>query len=347
MKFNKKQRIGILVLLVVIVSIQTVILNYDKVQHFSISQEKKVQLAYYNALIDSLKGVSSKKEKTYFNFNPNKLSYNSWSFFGLSNSQLYSLDSFRVKNVFSSKQQVKRVLKLNDSIFGIVEPLMYFPKKYLASTNSPKNKIKYADFNPNKNSKDDWINFGFSEKQSEVIYNYISAKGGLQSKEELKDIFVISDEKYSELSPFAKIPKEIISEKPRVVSLNTATVEDFQTIKGIGEVYSKIIVDYRSNLGGFKYYYQLKETKVVDSMLYELIKKEFALDKEFVVSKISVNTATFEELKNHPYIGWRFANSIVDFRTNFRNFKSLDELKNIEVISDAYFNKIELYLALD
>ena len=347
MKFNKKQRIGLIVLISVIISVQLVILNFDYFQSSTVSKERNIQLEYYNRVIDSLKENSSHATNKYFKFNPNKLSYNSWSYFGLSISQLYSLDSFRTTGEFFSKLQVKEVLRLNDSVYNVIDTLMYFPKVYASNRFSEKQKINYSYFNPNEYSKVDWMRLGFSEKQSEVIFNYINVRGGLKSKQELKDIFVINAEKYKELEPFVTIPDVVENTHIIEVTLNTATIEDFKTINGIGEVYSKIIVDYRNSLGGFKYYYQLKETKIVDSTLYELIKKKFPLEKEFAVRKIGVNTATFEELKSHPYISWRLATSIVDFRTNFRNFNSLEELKNIEVISDAYFDKIELYLTLD
>ena len=347
MKFNKKQRIGIIVLISIIISIQFVILNLQGLKDLSISKVNSERLDYYNSLIDSLKQTSLNKDIKYFKFNPNKLSYNSWSFFGLTSSQLYSLDSFRSKKSFSSKLEVKDILGLNDSIFKVIDTLMYFPKTYSSKSFSQRPKIKYSDFNPNTYKVNDWEKLGFSAKQSEVIFNYIKVRGGVKSKEELKDIFVISNKKYKEFEPFVKLP-EVVIEVPVVeVSLNSATVKDFESIRGIGEVYSKIIVDYRKRLGGFKFYYQLKETNVVDSTTYEFIRNKFPLEKDFAVRKLNINTASFEELKNHPYISWRLAQSIVDFRTNFRDFNSLEELKNIEVISDAYFNKIELYLTLE
>ena len=347
MKFNKKQRIGVIVLITIIALLQFVILNLHEYSSNNISEERNVELDYYNKVIDSLKDSSKKSTHKYFKFNPNKLSYNSWSYLGLTTDQLYKLDSFRAKNTFSTLQEVKSILHLNDSIFNVIDTLMYFPKAYVRYSSKQKKKIKYYRFNPNKLSTEGWMNLGFSKKQSEVISNYIKVRGGIKKKEELKDIFVINKEKYSKLEPYIDIPKLATVPEKAVVTLNTATVDDFKKIKGIGDVYSKIIVDYRTKLGGFKFYYQLKEINIVDSALYVAIKKQFPLSKDYKVRKLNINKATLEGLQNHPYISWRLANSIVDFRTNFRDFKSLDELKNIEVISDAYFNKIKLYLTLE
>lgn len=345
MQFNKKQRDGILSLLVVILFFQVLIFSLPYIRSYNYVINSKED--YYNKILDSLKLISKEKDRNYFKFNPNKLSYNSWCYFNLEQSQLYSLDSFRSKNQFTSKQQVKNILKLDDSIFSILDTLMYFPKVYKTRQVFIKKEVHYSNFNPNSYSEEDWISIGFSVKQANVIFDYIKVRGGIKEKKELKDIFVIDDEKYNQLKKYVKIPEQTEAEIEKVVTLNTATIQDFKNIKGIGEVYSKIIVDFRNRLGGFKYYYQLKETNVVDSLLYEVLMKEFPLEKDFKVNKININKATVEELQSHPYIGYKLANSIVDFRTNFRDFKSLDELKNIEVISDAYFDKIKLYLTLD
>ena len=347
MMFNMKQRIGIMSLLIVIFFIQMVILNLHRLNELPLSEERNAQLEYYISQIDSIKKASVKKEVNYFKFNPNKLSYRSWSFFGLDPSQLYSLDSFRADTVFSSKLQVKKVLKLNDSIYSIIDSLMYFPKVYTSRNSRRKKNIVYTDFNPNLLNKEEWKALGFSEKQSDIIFNYINIRGGIKDKEELKEIFVINDDKYGELEAFVHIPKKEEGEVMQVVTLNTATIEDFKAINGIGDVYSKIIVEYRESLGGFLFYYQIKETKIIDSTLYKRIREEFPLEKEFSVRKININKATLEELQAHPYIGWRLGESIFHFRTNFRDFNTLEEIKNIEVISDAYFKKIELYLTLD
>ena len=346
MNFNKNQRVGLYVLIFLIITLQIIIIKVDFPKTI-IENSEQIQLAYYyNQKLDSLKSIQKNKsnQKQYFKFNPNKLRYNSWSYLGLSSQQLYKLDSFRVNNEFTSNTQVQDILKLNDSIFSRIDSLMYFPDKYIQKQKYQNvAAIKYTSFNPNTYKKEDWVKIGFSENQSEVIVNYAIKKGGFKFKEELKEIYVINEKKYSEIEAFIDIP---IPAKEKIISLNTASIDDFKKVKGIGEVYSKVIVDYRENLGGFKYHYQLKEIKFIDSLIFDNLKTTFPLDKDFTVRTININKATLEELEKHPYISWRLANAIVEFRTNFRSFNTLDELKNIEDISDSYFNKIKLYLTL-
>jgi len=350
MKFNKMQRTGLFVLIVLIVILQFVIAKVDFVNNNAENDEQRNLLEFYNKQLDSLQfdAENKKNKKEYFKFNPNILSYDSWSYLGLSTKQLYRLDSFKLKGNFTTSLQVKNILKLNDSIFNIIDTLMYFSQKSFYKENFyQKEKINYLYFDPNKFEAEDWKQYGFSEKQAKIIVSYKNKIGGFKKANDLKEVFVINEKKYLELESYIQIADNIEdSLNSKIISLNTATAEDFKKIKGIGEVYSKIIVDYREKLGGFVYYYQLKETKIVDSLLYETIKTTFSLNKKFKPRTININKATLDQLKSHPYISWRLAEGIVEFRENFRDFESLGELKNIEQISDAYFDKIKLYLTV-
>ena len=60
--------------------------------------------------------------------------------------------------------------------------------------------------------------------------------------------------------------------------------------------------------------------------------------------KININTATKDEMKIHPYIKWNLANAIVEYRNQHGNFSSLEDLKQISLITDEIFNKIKIYL---
>src|SRR5690606_6091041 len=54
----------------------------------------------------------------------------------------------------------------------------------------------------------DWQNLGFSPKQVAVILKYKKSLGGqFSSKKELKECFVISEEKFRELEPYILLPE--------------------------------------------------------------------------------------------------------------------------------------------
>lgn len=52
------------------------------------------------------------------------------------------------------------------------------------------------------------------------------------------------------------------------INLNTATVEDLMTIKGIGETYARRIIEFRDAIGGFTYMEQLKEVEGIGEGRY-------------------------------------------------------------------------------
>ncbi|MCK5781204.1 MAG: helix-hairpin-helix domain-containing protein [Flavobacteriales bacterium] len=349
MKFNKKQRVGLFVLIAMIGLLQYIIVAVDFSRFYPFGDRlEQIQLVnYYNFKIDSLNIIENNKKTTkkYFKFNPNKLSYKSWYYLGLNKHELYLLDSFRVSNSFSSSLQVKNVLKLTDSLFRTLDTLMYFPRDYKnVEKFETKKQIRYYRFNPNKFTEKQWLEFGFSPKQSEIICTYRDRIGGFKVKSDIERVFVIDSIKYIELYPYIDIPLEVEVEE---LNLNSATTADFIKVQGVGGVYSKLIVEYREKLGGYNSFYQLNEINGLDSSAIQIIRRTFVLNEKYDIVKLNINSASFEELKSHPYINYRLAKELVGFRTNFRVFKTVEEIRNIEDMSDAYFNKIKLYLSVD
>ena len=68
--------------------------------------------------------------------------------------------------------------------------------------------------------------------------------------------------------------KDNISNKENnnLVNINTATVEELQTINGIGESKAKSIVEYRNENGSFKSIEDIKKVEGIGDKLYETIK---------------------------------------------------------------------------
>ncbi len=58
----------------------------------------------------------------------------------------------------------------------------------------------------------------------------------------------------------------------KLVNINTATIEELETISGIGEAKAKAIVEYRNNVGKFKTIEDIKNVSGIGASLYEAIK---------------------------------------------------------------------------
>lgn len=89
--------------------------------------------------------------------------------------------------------------------------------------------------------------------------------------------------------------------KPLNIELNAADTTQLKRVYGIGSVFAKRIVEYRSRLGGFFNLEQLKEVKGVDSEKFEQIYRNFYIDTNRII-KINVNFASANQILQHPYV---------------------------------------------
>lgn len=215
------------------------------------------------------------------------------------------------------------------------------PRKYTA----PK-----AAFDPNTYKVSDWMKLGLSEKQSVVITRF--ADRGIKSNEELQKIFVIDENlfeliKDSTFYPIKKKEKDQVVVLPKIIplELNSATEEELIELPGIGSYYAKKIVDYRKQLGGYVQKDQLKEIWKFDDEKFNKLKDRVVVNGD--IKRININTASIEELKAHPYIDYKVANSIVKYRIQHGNYKQVDDLKQLDWITNELFVRIKEYLKVE
>jgi DNA uptake protein ComE-like DNA-binding protein len=140
----------------------------------------------------------------------------------------------------------------------------------------------------------------------------------------------------------------ILAEKkkkiPQPVSVNEADTTDFIALPGIGSKLAARIISFREKLGGFYSIDQVGETYGLPDSAFQKIRPYLA--NAGTVRLMDVNTATADELKDHPYFRWNLARAIVAYRNQHGPFKELSELKNISVIDEATYQRIVHYLHL-
>ncbi len=77
----------------------------------------------------------------------------------------------------------------------------------LEAENPSGKKSDLTAFDPNDLNEAEWMNLGFSERQTATILKYKSVVGGnFNSKQQLKKCYAISPEKYNELEPYILLP---------------------------------------------------------------------------------------------------------------------------------------------
>ena len=200
------------------------------------------------------------------------------------------------------------------------------------------------------------MKLGLSEKQSAVILKF--TKYGIYSLDKLEQIFVIPPELFELIKDSVFFPEKekkyfennvlppsIKKRQLASIDVNKATQEELESIKGIGAFYAKQIIRYRDKLGGYNSVNQLMEVWKMNDTTFNLISPYVFINSSFI-RQLNINLADVNELKQHPYLTWNLANSIVKIRDQLGGFSSIEQLKKSKLITEEIFEKIKPYLTL-
>jgi competence protein ComEA len=205
-------------------------------------------------------------------------------------------------------------------------------------------------FNPNDLNDDGWLALGLSQGKLKVLRNYQKSGGYFKQKQDLKRCYAFGDEFYNTIKEYVIIPKPTPpkpkSQKPitknQIIGLNQADSLALISIKGIGPFYAKQILKYRKQLGGFINYEQFTEIWGLENLELKNFKQQTLIDTLYI-SKTNINTATIENLRNHPYLNYKQAKMIVNYRQQHGNYQQLKDICRIKPISLELFRKIAPY----
>jgi competence ComEA-like helix-hairpin-helix protein len=209
-------------------------------------------------------------------------------------------------------------------------------------------------FNPNVITEREWTKLGVSEKTAKSIQKYISKGGQFRKPEDIKKIWGIPESLANTLIPFVQIPevkstyeKEFPKKDERsakTIDINKADSTAWESLPGIGPTLARRIILYREKLGGFLDLIQLLEVWGLQDSVLQKSKNRIILGGE--IKKIDINLATFETLKTHPYIGYKSANAIINYRNQHGNFNRLEDIQKIIQIDEKSYNRFQRYLTI-
>ena len=129
------------------------------------------------------------------------------------------------------------------------------------------------------------------------------------------------------------------------VDINKCDSAELVLVRGIGPVFAKRIIKYKSLLGGYHSEEQLMEVYGLDSSKYHQIIDQILIDNTYELFKLNINKSSFRELLKHPYISLDFTKFIVNRRKE-KEFVNLNELFDSTLISETDFQKLLPYLKL-
>ena len=214
--------------------------------------------------------------------------------------------------------------------------------------------IPISKFDPNEYTLEEWMALGLSEKQSAIVLKFTSKK--IYSNEELKRVFVISDELFELIKDstiyqerakdFDKYTENKLEKKLVLVAINRASLDDLLQAQDITMFDAKKIIRTRDNFGGFYSLSQLSEVWQATPEKIAVWEKYIQIDPENIRT-ININTASTKELSFHPYISWNLANSLVKLRSQNGFYKDLHEIKKSVLMTDELYEKLKHYLIVE
>ncbi len=307
-----------------------------------------------------LLGFKEKAIKTFINYRSTGVKFKSVSDF----ERVYSINAKDIERVGKYIQFEETENKL-------------LPKKKKDKTKPKKTEIvkpqappALFDFDPNTATESELAKLGLSSKVIKTMLKFRS-KGSFRKASDVAKIYGLKEEQFDELLPYIKIkPKEKAKVKDEAkfkdtsavfkskakykpdysrdtvaynsIDINKATNEEWQRIDGIGPTYAKMINNFRGKLGGFYSVKQIGETYgLPDSVFQKIVPYVKESPPPF---KIPINWILADSLARHPYLTWKQANVVINYRTHHGPYKGPKDVAKVKIFTKEKWESIIPYL---
>jgi competence protein ComEA len=239
-----------------------------------------------------------------------------------------------------------------DSFIQSLEKITYEKEKKYAKYKESEPLPAARNFNPNDVTASELESMGFPDFVGKNLLAYRNAGGKFNAKSDFKKLYGLTDSIYIQWEEYLEIPpqkerdttRSLSFSKP-IIDLNSADSSNLLIINGVGPYFAGKIMQYRKRLGGYIRFDQLMEIRGMDSIRLENIKKQVIIDTLYIV-KININKANLKDLKLHPYISARLAESIMEYRKFAGSIKNVNELLENHIITELELAKLKSYITV-
>lgn len=284
--FTQTERRGFVLLMVILLIVLSIV---------ALLPLRQPDVTEYTAFIDSVKeyeqtlftdSVYTKNESKYsyhhignhlkpFTFDPNTLPTEGWVKMGFSPKQAKALDNYRKAGaVFKTKDDVKKIFFIGEEEYTIIEP--YIEIKSTDSLPSHINRghsivrkeyvyvveLNTADTTDLKELR------GIGSVFAARIIKYRNLLGGFHHKEQLLEVYGMTEELYSKISEHIIVDSDILT----TININTATLQQLNHHPYLNYYQAKAIIKYRDLGNTFNNVVDLKNITIIDNDTYEKIK---------------------------------------------------------------------------
>ncbi|HEY8959868.1 ComEA family DNA-binding protein [Chitinophaga sp.] len=129
------------------------------------------------------------------------------------------------------------------------------------------------------------------------------------------------------------------------VDINLADSTALQSLPGIGPGFARRIIAYRDRLGGFYSVEQVAECYGLPDSTFQKIQPFLKIGSSSL-KKLDLNLTDEKSLAAHPYIRYKLARLIVQYRNSHAGFRAVSDLHSLPLVDEIIYRKIEHYIEI-
>lgn len=282
---SRSKALGITALIAVLLLFQAGTFIWEKwirpapAGHYEAEPAGKDPGKYGKASPERISGAKpSRPPAERFPFDPNTISLEDLCRLGFTSRQAQTILNYRSKGgVFRRPEDFARMYVVSETLYRDLEP---------------------------------WITIGTADKKQEKQNAERKSDAAGKSPATAPDV---SAEMHGAVLPGGTGANGSGSVAEMTVDLNTADSAELVSLRGIGPYYARKILQYRRRLGSFCIPEQVMDIPGIDSARFALFKDRIFLHPEYI-RRFSLDTAGWEFMSRHPYIGPYTARGILLFR---------------------------------
>lgn len=294
-------------------------------------------------------------ENNLFFFDPNTATETELINLGIPNKTVSSILNYRQKGgVFRKKEDFSRIYTLKKTDYERLLPWIHFPP-VIAQHNTETKPINtpvdvtVTPFDPNTTTAEHLSAIGLPVKTVKGWINYLAKGGKFRRPEDVKKLYTLSERDYQRIVPNLLFPsinsKSKSTATVQPIEINSATIQQWASLPGIGNGWATRIIRFKEKLGGFAQIAQVAETYGLPDSVFQKITPFLQLNTGSL-TYIHLNQASYDQLNQHPYIDSKQASWIIAYRKQHGTFKSAEELLQIPTLKSDWFEKIKPYFTL-
>jgi competence protein ComEA len=209
-------------------------------------------------------------------------------------------------------------------------------------------------FDPNRTTREALLGMGIPGRVAQGWARYLEKGGRFKSKEAVRKIYGMEESWFLQLRPWMRIEQERDTFPPSgikpfrrkplcvAIEINLADSAAWEQLPGIGPVLAGRIVRFRDRLGGFYGIHQVGETYgLADSVFQRILP---CLELSGGHRHLDINQAAENELRSHPYIGYKLARMIMAYRQQHGAFAAPEELLKLPLMDTLTLERLKPYL---